>query len=550
MNAVKTVNALVGADLAGRMFIDNDRLMSSFPELDLVSYFPAVNARVLASLDELNRLNRRGEVWSIRSFDGEDLRKVLLSGGVLQTHVAKLSADGALDVGYLVDVVGACVNGGDHLAQGLDIAKTAYLALVVVGPENVLRSTTMHVFDDAVRELKQRTGGGAVYEGLYVAPDDAPLKAYVLSASFSLPERVGALLDDARAEGSQLAKKIQADIAPLELDTLDDLSLFRAPSRRAAAPRVKPPEPRPLGQQLAAQVQELTRPRATLSGAPAPAAEDSAPAPSPAAQETESAPPERSDAYRPRVGTGRYDDEEELEPTRVAEEREAAALKVGLRGAAPSLVDPTSQLARPIVEETEAVAAAPSAAPAPVAMKSVKKPTPVRPQTNRAALLPEDAKVAYDLPEPTAADLAGYDEVGADDESPMTDPQARAPFLHRPVTDDSSDSKTRTDARPTWMNDAAAALSSVNGDSGSEIQSVYEDLVERFRQAADKRDRERVGRRLVDDSMADDVEVRALAVWAMVKLADPGFKRALTRCQSDGNPEIARMAREGAAKLV
>lgn len=609
VNAVKTVNALVGADLAGRVFIDNERLVGTFPELDMISYFPAVNARVLAPLDELNRLNRRGDLWSIRTFDGEDLRKVLLSGGVLQTHVAKLSADGALDVSYLSDVVSACVDGGDHLARGLDISKVAYLALVVVGPEKALRSTAMHVFDDAVRELKQRTGGGAVYEGLYVAPDDAPLKAYVLSASFSLPERVGTLLDDARAEGSELAKKIQAEIAPLELAPLEELSLFRATSRRGSSPRVKSPEPRPLGEQLAQQVQDLTRPRAQMparddgdgrrvaaftsaasrSEASKSAASTPAASPSelmtsepPASEQVTSAPApeetsrsEPSDAYRPRVGSGRYDDGEELEATRVAKEEEAAAAlarppwsqrpssSASAPGEAPAatgrvaLADPASQVGPSVGNETEAMAAAPglapmpppSTAPAPVSLKSMKKPTPVRPQTNRAALLPDDARVAYELPDEDAG--AEHVAVGADDDAPMTDPEARVPFLHRPVSDDSSDdSRTRTDARPTWMNDAAAALSSINGGSGTELQSVYEDLVERFRQAPDKRDRERVGRRLVDDAQADDVEVRALAVWAMVKLGDVAFKRALLKCQSDGNPEIARMAREGAAKLA
>lgn len=579
VNAVKTANALVSAELAGRMFIDNDRLVESFPELDVVSYFPAVNARVLASLDELNRLNRRDDLWSIRTFDGEDLRKVLLCGGILQTHVAKLSSEGALDVNYLVDVVSHCVDGGDHLARGLDISKTAYLALVVVGPEKALRSTAMHVFDDAVRELKQRTGGGAVYEGLYVAPDDAPLKAYVLSASFSLPERVGQLLDDARAEGSELARKIQTEIAPLELDALEGLSLFRSPSRRPAVQRVPPPEPRPLGEQIAKQVQELTRPRvsldeiSSLSGldvsridetplARAPAEpqlsvlEAAVPeaaipqSPEPVEPANTAAPVEAAapaEDHRPRVGTGRYDDEEEpLEPTRVAQEGEVASARP-----APALVSAPSVPPAIPPEPTELLPAAVGVAqaPAPASSRTGRRRTPIRPQTGRAALLPEDARVhespfeEQPMPPPPGAFA---------DDSPLTDPHARAPFLHRPVSDDDSsddENKTRTDARPSWLEGAAGALSSISAGSGTELQAVYEDLVERFRQASEKRDRERVGRRLVDDAQADDVEVRALAVWAMVKLGEPAFRRALARSSNDENPEIARMAKEGLARL-
>lgn len=610
VNAVKTANALVSAELAGRMFIDNDRLVESFPDLDVVSYFPAVNARVLASLDELNRLNRRGDLWSIRTFDGEDLRKVLLSGGILQSHVAKLSSDSALDVEYLVDVVSSCVDGGDHLARGLDISKTAYLALVVVGPEKALRSTAMQVFDDAVRELKQRTGGGAVYEGLYVAPDDAPLKAYVLSASFSLPDRVGQLLEDARAEGSELARKIQQEIAPLALDELEGLSLFRSPSRRPPAQRVPPPEPRPLGEQIAKQVRELTRPRvsidelglsaldvsrldetplarapddADLSLADVPAedsleepslpdaselsepsipslpsepsepsvpselsedeeasAADEEPVEQPTAAPAEVSVPaeaaEGGEDYRPRVGTGRYDDADEpLEPTRVAQEGEAVR---------PGLVS------IPSVAHAEATEALPPAPSAPAKPKG-RRPTPIRPQTGRATRLPDDVRVQeapFDeqpAPPPPVAD--GHEGNG----SPLTDPRSRAPFLHAPVSEDEDEDehKTRTDARPSWLGDAAAALSSISGSSGTELQAVYEDLVDRFRQAADKRDKERVGRRLVDDAQADDAEVRALAVWAMVKLGDPAFKRALVRCSNDAIPEIARMAKEGLAAL-
>jgi HEAT repeat protein len=53
----------------------------------------------------------------------------------------------------------------------------------------------------------------------------------------------------------------------------------------------------------------------------------------------------------------------------------------------------------------------------------------------------------------------------------------------------------------------------------------------------------------MDDARADDVEVRALAVWAMVKLEDPGFVRTLKKCADDGNSEIARLAKSGLDRM-
>ena len=81
------------------------------------------------------------------------------------------------------------------------------------------------------------------------------------------------------------------------------------------------------------------------------------------------------------------------------------------------------------------------------------------------------------------------------------------------------------------------------------MQGVYEDFVDRFRQASDKRLRERVARRLIDDSRSDDVEVRVLAVWAMTKLQEKGFVKALRRAAEDDNPEIRRLAQAGLGRM-
>ena len=62
VNAVKSANAIVGADLAGRVFLDNERLRERFPDLDIVNYYPTINAKVLGPFDEMNRLNAQPDL--------------------------------------------------------------------------------------------------------------------------------------------------------------------------------------------------------------------------------------------------------------------------------------------------------------------------------------------------------------------------------------------------------------------------------------------------------------------------------------------------------
>lgn len=791
VNAVRTANALVTAPLHGRVFIDNERLVEAFPEVDVVSYYPHVNARVLGPLDALNRLNARTDLYSIRSFDGEDMRKVLLSGGVLQTHIEKLDVTRAPSAADLIAVVERCVNGGQHLAPGLTLEQCAYLALVLVGPEKILKKTPIQVFDEAIAGVKERTQGGAVYEGLYVGNDDTPLEVYVLSASLALPARVVELLGAAQTEGRDLMRKIQEEIPELEISPLEGLDLFRSPARKASSTtRPAAPKPRPLGAQLMggglATIEPPPRPKiaapvvappvvapavvappvvappviappVVAPPAVAPAVVEPAPpvveakpapvvetkpaptssAPSEPAAAKSSAPPsntrglidlaklssaksevdgkpnlppldsnfslssegsaldipglsqvdmealdalalseenapvvsttdvarpsaratpdEKTGVFKgdvkgavPKIGTGRYDEEEakKLEPTMQVEKSEAARLMGTVKPASkegterlphPPKAQAVDQFMEPTIDvslERRGEEPEPTLA---IAKGDVDGPPPARPDE---ISLPEGRPVqARAIPrvgtgrwdegdaveqEPTEyrADLQGEVLVTDADQAPVVDRPAvpsrvvkrtgprvivdesaagstsqeevaggenglfnpaDLPFeydiageapgfelansLTRPVEDDailasvqapdddSDEPDTLASLRaPTAMSNLDdMLLSSIVGEAhrgpGTGLQNVYEDLIERFRQSVDRRGRERVARRLIDDSRAEDVELRALAVWAMVKLEEKGFRRALAKSASDENPEIAKLALTGLERI-
>ena len=75
-------------------------------------------------------------------------------------------------------------------------------------------------------------------------------------------------------------------------------------------------------------------------------------------------------------------------------------------------------------------------------------------------------------------------------------------------------------------------------------QAEMEDAVQRYRQG-DKRVKERIGRKWIEESRDTDVQVRLLAVMAIAQVKDGVFRRVLTRCSNDPNAEIARLAAAG-----
>ncbi len=540
VNAVKAVNGVVDAELDGRIFVDNARLAAAFPNVDLVSWYPKVNGRILAPIDDLNRLNARSDIWSIKSFDGEDLRKLLLSGGVLQTLVVDLPG-GALQAKDLVAVVTQCVDGGEFLAAGLTLDQTAYLALVVTGSERALKATSMQAFDEAARELKKKTNGGAVYEGIYVSPDDQPTRAYVLASSLALPRRVQALLVEAQKEGGDLARKIQSEIPTLSTASIDQLELFRAPRRRSKTTPPAPAgeRPRPVDAQVRGDVASL---RPEKPGADQPAAKNGAPeatilvddglmkpdhlmkpgtSSASVAARTPSVVRQADPDMVPRIGTGRW--------AEGGDDREHTATAVVDDQGKARLVDRLDDRGFDAVAETvQSSSGAPKgrgAAPAPL-------PPHMHPPISGDA----DDDVRDAVTAPTAPGLV-----------PVADLQPP----NRVLTSASIPlERTEIGAGTAAPSEADQVLHSVGSGGGvAELQAIYEDLIDRFKQAPDRRGRERVARRLIDDSRSEDVEIRALAVWAMVKLGESGFRRALAKAANDGNPEISKLALTGLERI-
>jgi cell division GTPase FtsZ len=232
VNAVRAVNEVVDASLLGWVFADNARIAELNPDVSAVEYFATINGRIIAPLDELNRLNSRDDLTPIRSFDGEDFRKLLLGGGVLNYAVTALDA---LTPEAVVGAVTQAVETSDLMPSGFDLARLSYLGLVIEAPESALAGSSMRIFESIASELKARTGGAGIYQGLYRATA-GPVTLRLIASTQSLPHRMREILTDARREGQVLGEKVAEELPTLELGEITGFDLFRTKTRPSARP--------------------------------------------------------------------------------------------------------------------------------------------------------------------------------------------------------------------------------------------------------------------------------------------------------------------------
>jgi cell division GTPase FtsZ len=258
VNAVRAINEIVNAELMGWIFVDNGRIAKLNPDVSIVDYFSHINGQIASPLDALNRMNDRGKLRAIRSFDGEDYRKLLLSGGVLNYSVTELPE---ITVEEVVGTVRDSVEASELMPAGFDIKKMSYLGLVIEAPEKALASTSISVFEEISEQLKKESEGAAIYTGLYRTDEERSTLVRLIAATQALPNRIRDLLADAKREGMVLGQKIREDLPSLELGEIANVELFRTKSR----PSTRPGKPRPQAKSAPAPIEdmqmEVRRPR-------------------------------------------------------------------------------------------------------------------------------------------------------------------------------------------------------------------------------------------------------------------------------------------------
>ena len=538
VNAVRTINEVVDAGLLGWVFIDNGRLASLNLDVSVTEYYGAVNGQIVEPLDALNRLNSRDNIRPIRSFDGEDFRKLLLAGGVLNYATTEIQD---LTVDEIVGAVKKKVQSSDLMPSGFDIERVSYLGLIIEAPTTALANTPIAVFEQFHDSLKKATGGAAIYQGTYRTDDDqAPILLRMLGVTQSLPYRIRSLLGDAKREGQVIGSKIQEDLPGLELGEIQDFDLFRTRARPSERPRraraANRRGARPVGD--GSDDLEVGRGRGGL-GADMP----------------------------PEIGGGRRPPRPRLSEASVVEPRPP----IGVRPNVPPPEALTEAAAFPIAEEPPRIGRRrrPGAGrgPRPVVVESAK-PEPPDPQP--PAEHPDRPSLGVDDAGPS--EVADWSERPKAEPAfltaaPSPEPEPAAPQASIPQT---SDLDVRLDDEATVGLDLAAELASVgdvrmtgeeddlqatvaglrrpppadpDADTGDlPSPKIYKELVQEFQSTDDEDMRLAMQQRLEADSVSDNSVVRYYAVEAMAKLGRDIFGRALLAATDDEDEAVRNLA--------
>jgi len=237
VTAVRAVNELVAESLLGWVFVDNARLTETYGSVSLDRYYAEINKVIVEQLDVLNRLNDRAGARAMRPLDGEDLRTVLLSGGLLSFGTKQLSS---LDAETILAAVDECFESSNLMPKGYSLGSVSYLGLALDAPASLLASTPFSLFEQVSEQLKSKTGGAAIYLGTYrdVQAEHATLR--LVASSQVLPEGMREMVGVAKVEGAQLRSKLDNTVSRLDLADVDRMNLFRSGAGASRRKRSSP----------------------------------------------------------------------------------------------------------------------------------------------------------------------------------------------------------------------------------------------------------------------------------------------------------------------
>jgi cell division GTPase FtsZ len=230
VNAVRAVSELVKLPEIGMIFADNARLAELHGDLPLDEYFARVNEIIIEPLDAFNRLNEREGLHPIRTLDGEDLRTLLMSTGVLNYSSGELNG---LSVEGVSQWVGEALQNSAIMPSSFAIADIAYLGLVIEASAALLARTPFTFFNEISERLKAGTSGAGIYMGVYrnekLRGDNSTIVRLIASTP-TLPEGIQRIVSDAQREGGMLRDKLRRSVSSLELGDIAEFDLLPARS--------------------------------------------------------------------------------------------------------------------------------------------------------------------------------------------------------------------------------------------------------------------------------------------------------------------------------
>jgi len=256
VNALCAIRDLAQVRPFGWVLIDDAKLARLHRDVPINAYFETINRAIAEPIDAWNRLNERDSAVPIRALGSEDLRTLLLAGGILNYHSRELAKLNAIDV---LETVRTGLADNPIMPGGSDLANVAYLGIVIEAPESALAQIPFSLCEEITEQAKRETGGAAVYLGLYraSAAESGAATVRVLACSRALPASLGELTAEAQREAEAIQQKATQLVGALDLGGLDQLRPALAPRGARAARRSESsseaapaPAPAPLNETL------------------------------------------------------------------------------------------------------------------------------------------------------------------------------------------------------------------------------------------------------------------------------------------------------------
>ncbi len=231
VNAVKSLNNLLSANLGSIILVDNQKILEQSPNISLASFYSRANSTIAEVFNIFNTINEEADAISIRSFDSEDFKKVFLSSGFVTFGYTTLPSQEPLTSQVLVEKMSELWDSGGIFASGFDFSAAAISAVILFAPKQILTKSSADVFEKFTHAIKEITSGSAVYTGIYqYTKEDKPIKLYAMLGKLPIPSRVKELLSQALDEGKRLSQKVKVEIPKLDLSGLEGVELFSSAS--------------------------------------------------------------------------------------------------------------------------------------------------------------------------------------------------------------------------------------------------------------------------------------------------------------------------------
>lgn len=241
VNAVNATNNLAKVEVNSIVLVDNQKIFNVLDRLSIGSFYRKANGAVVRIFDEINRLSRDDDFLPVRSFDSEDFRKLFYTRGVLIYGVAELVLEDFQSEDRLGRQLKVLWDSSGLLSEGFDYAQASMAGLILMAPRDTIQGSSAKAYESLYRSVKELTGEGGIYAGLFQIPDGEQPRLYTLLGGLPFPARMQDLLDQARQEGIALSQKILRELPMLDLGEIEGLDLFSSQGMQTPSPELEEP---------------------------------------------------------------------------------------------------------------------------------------------------------------------------------------------------------------------------------------------------------------------------------------------------------------------